>query len=92
MGVDLDMVGKRFGRLIQDGRTVGHVWIRPPHGARDFALTTDGPSILGNAALTGFPTGILLVRLVTDPGATDQYRVILRLNGGNTRRLFIAAQ
>lgn len=92
VGVDLEMVGKRFGRMVQDGRTVGHVWIRPPSGARDFALTTDGPSILGNAAVTGFPTGILVMRLGTDADAAGLYKVSLRFNGGNTQRLYITTE
>lgn len=92
VGVDLEMVGRRFGRLVEDGRTVGHVWIRPPHGARDYALTTDGPSTLGNTAVTGFPTGILVMRLGTDAAAGGLYKVTLPLNGGNAQRLFITTE
>lgn len=92
IGVDVVMQSDRRGALVQDGRVVGHVAVRAPRGARHLTLTSLGPSTLGNAAVTGFETGVLIVALTTDPHATGTYTVTFRLNGGNSQSFEVTAR
>ncbi len=92
VGVDVQMSDPYRGRLVQGTRTVGQVRVTAPAGADDFSLGTDGPSVLGNAAISGFETGILITSLTTDPDVTGEYTVTFRMNGGNTQRLVITAE
>jgi hypothetical protein len=43
----VEVTDSGHGRLVQDGRTVGHVSITAPDGADEHALSTNGPSTLG---------------------------------------------
>ncbi len=83
VGADIVMNG-RVGDIIDaHGRRVGQVRVSPPAGASDYAIVTDGPSVLAPAFVSGIPTGRLDVRLQTDPEATGEYEVTFRLLGGN---------
>jgi hypothetical protein len=92
VGVDLVMANHGHGRLVQDGRTVGHVWMTAPPGADDHTFVTDGPSFQAPAAVTGFETGVLITRLETDPDVTGDYTVTIRLNNGNSQRIRVTAE
>lgn len=92
VGVGVEMTNARHGRLVQDGRTVGQVRIKPPDGADDYELSTDGPSVLGTSAVTSLPVGVLITRLVTDPDVTGEYVVKFRLNGGNRAKFIVTAE
>lgn len=91
VGVEVEMTNARHGRLVQDGRTVGHVSITAPDGADEHALSTDGPSFLGTSAVTSLPVGILITRLTTDPDVAGDYVVTFRLNGGNSAKFIVSA-
>lgn len=102
LGVDIVMdggAGARHGRLVQDGSTVGHVWIDAPPGASDFTLSTgsaddppppcaSGPSCEVPAFITGVPVGLMLVQFDPDPAVTGDYQLTIRMNNGNTEELF----
>lgn len=87
LGVDVEMTNGRHGRLVQDGRTIGHVRIRAPHGAEAHTLTTTGPSVETPAFVTGIPTGLLLTEFTPDPAVTGEYSVTFRMNGGNAQTM-----
>lgn len=92
LGVDLKMTNAKHGRLVQNGRTVGHVSIKAPRGADEYELSTDGPSILGMSAVTALPVGILVTRLITDPDVAGDYVVSFRLNGGDRTKFMVSAE
>lgn len=92
VGVDIEMTSATEGRLMQDAAVVGHVSIEAPAGAADFGLSTDGPSVLGPAVVTGFDVGILVLRLHTDPGATGEYVVTLAMAHGNSQTIRVTAE
>ncbi len=87
VGVDLVMVNARHGHLVKDGRTVGQVWIRTPHGARNQTLTSTGPSVEIQAFVTGVPTGKFITLFTPDPEVAGHYEVTFRMNGGNRQVL-----
>lgn len=86
-GVDVEMVNANHGRLVQDGRTVGHVHISAPKGASDHTLVSEGPSGVGPAFVTGIPTGILITKFTPDPTVAGLYEVSFSMNGGNTQTM-----
>jgi hypothetical protein len=92
--IDVEMTNSWHGRLVDTVRnkTVGQVWIHSPAGANEFELTTTGPSIEVNAAVSGVPTGVLVVQFNPDPDATGDYEIMLKLNGGNTETLFVTVE
>jgi len=92
LGVDLVMTNARHGRLVMGDKTVGHVRIRAPHRADEFALTTGGPSTLGTTAVTGLDAGVLIVTFTTDPDVTGDYTIMLRMNNGNRQKLYVTAE
>ena len=92
VGVSVEMTNAGHGRLVQDGRTVGHVSISAPAGADEHVLSTNGPSILGTSAVTSLPVGILITWLTTDPDVTGDYVVTFRLNGGNSTKYIVSAE
>ncbi len=91
LGVDIVMTSASHGRLVQGKRTVGQVWIEAPGGADEYGIVTGGPSSLGNAAVSGFPTGILLTTFSTDPDVSGRYTISFKINNGNTQQLFVDA-
>lgn len=91
VGADIVMSG-RVGDIVDaNGRRIGQVRISPPRGADDYAIITDGPSVQAPAFVSGIPTGVLDVRLRTDPAATGDYEVTFRLLEGNSRTHRITA-
>lgn len=86
-GVDLEMMNRNHGRLVQDGHTVGHIHIRAPSGASDHTLVSEGPSTVGPAFVTGIPTGIFITKFTPDPTVAGLYEVLFSLNGGNTQTM-----
>jgi len=93
VGVDLSMTNRNHGQLVDaSGRTVGHAWIDAPRGAKDYELTTEGPSTEVTAFVTGVPVGLLLVKFSPDPDVTGDYVIRLRLNNGNEERLFVTVE
>ncbi len=91
VGADIVMNGWVGDIVDITGRRIGQVRVSPPPGARDFAIVTDGPSIMAPAFVSGINTGILNVRLQTDPASTGDYEVIFRLLNGNSRTHRITA-
>lgn len=89
LGVDIEFENVKHGRMIQNGATVGHVWIDAPAGANDYTLATTGPSDLVNTAVTVLPAGRLLVKFTPDPNVTGDYVLRFQLNNGNTQNLFV---
>lgn len=92
VGADVVMLTANSGRLVQNGVSVGEIRILAPPGATDHVFSSTGPSIFGQAAISGFDTGILITSFLTDPTATGTYEISLSLNGGNTQTLFITAE
>lgn len=92
LGVDFVEEGPRWSRIVQGDRTVGLVLIRAPHGARDFGITTSGPSTLGTSFATGLPVGILITNLRTDPNVTGDYTITYWLYGGNRQQVFVTTE
>ena len=85
VGADIVMNG-RVGDIVDaNGRRIGQVRVSPPRGASDYTVVTDEPSAQGPAFVSGIPTGVLNVRLQTDPAATGDYDVTFRLFNGNSR-------
>jgi hypothetical protein len=66
--------------------------IRAPHGARDFGISTSGPSTLGTSFATGLPVGILITTLRTDPSVTGDYTITYWLYGGNRQQVFVTTE
>jgi len=87
IGVDLVMMSARHGHLIQDGETVGQVWIRTPHGARNQTLTSTGPSVEVEAFVTGIPTGKFVTVFTPDADVAGHYKVTFRMRDGNSQVL-----
>jgi hypothetical protein len=88
-GTDLQMINADRGRLVQDGRTVGQVWIKSPRGATDHTLvvsTTPSP-FEGPAFVTGQPTWVLVTQFTPDPAVPGDYTVTFGMNGGNTQTM-----
>jgi hypothetical protein len=87
VGVDIEMLNSGHGRLVQDGSTVGHVWIQAPKGARDHTIESTGPSVETPAFFTGVPTGLWLTQFTPDPNVAGEYRVTISINGGNEQTM-----
>jgi len=92
VGVEMEMTNARHGRLVQNGRTVGHVSITAPDGADEHTLSVDGPTFLGTSAVTSLPVGVLITTLTTDPDVAGDYVVTFRLNGGNSTKFIVSAE
>lgn len=90
-GADIVMNGRIGDIVAADGRRIGQVRVSPPPGAADYSIVTDGPSTVAPAFVSGLLTGVLDVRLHTDPDASGQYEVTFRLLNGNSRTHWIAA-
>ena len=88
--VDLEMSNPTHGRLVKGRRTVGHVWISPPHGASGFALDSLGESTGVPAFVTGVPVGLLLVRFQPDPDVVGDYTIVVSMNNGNAQTMFVS--
>lgn len=91
IGVDLQMSNPSHWRLIQNGQTIGQVWIQAPPGASTFGLTSSGPSVEVDAFpfTLGVKTGLLLTQFQTDPNVAGDYIVDISINGGNSETLSI---
>jgi len=87
IGVDLVMMTARHGHLVQDGETVGQVWIHAPKGAHNQTLTSDGPSVEVEAFVTGIPTGKFVTVFTPDPEVAGNYEVIFQMRDGNSQVL-----
>jgi hypothetical protein len=88
-GTDLQMINADRGMLVQDGRSVGQVWINSPRGATDHTLvvsTTPSP-FEGPAFVTGQPTWVLVTQFTPDPAVPGDYTVTFGMNGGNTQTM-----
>jgi hypothetical protein len=92
LGVDIFMKNLGHGLLRQGNKTVGHVWIDAPAGADDYGITTAGASSPGSTAVSGLATGILITTFHTDGDVTGDYTITLRMNNGNTQKLFVTAE
>ncbi len=92
VGVDIEMTSRNEGRLVQGAAVVGHVSVDAPAGAEDFGLSTDGPSVLGSAVVTGLDVGILVMRLHTDPDVIGEYVVRLAMAHGNSQTIRVTAE
>jgi hypothetical protein len=86
-GVEVEMLTSRYGRLTQDGKTVGGVWIRTPRGARDQSLVATGPSDVLPAFLTTIPTGRLITTFTPDPAVAGDYSVTFWMRWGNRQTM-----
>ena len=91
VGVELQMANPRHWRLVQNGRTVGQIWVQAPRGAQAYGLTSGGASVEVDAFpfTLGVRTGLLLLQFETDPAVAGEYVLDISLNGGNAERLFI---
>ncbi len=86
-GVDVQMINPRFGRLVQDGRNVGRVWIRAPRHARNYTIVSTGPSVEISAFVTGVPTGLLVTQFTPDSSVAGHYSVVFRMTGGKRQTM-----
>lgn len=82
VGIELVRTDADHYRLVRGRRTVGHVHITSPPGARDHVLTSEGPSVLGTTFVAGVPTGLLLTTFVPDPHVAGSYVVAFSMTGG----------
>ncbi len=89
-GVDARKMNARWYRLVDGRRTVGHVRIDAPRGARHHEFTTAGPSTEATAFLTGVPVGVLITQFTPDPNVTGDYTVRVKMNGGTDERILIS--
>jgi len=87
--LQMDVDNPSKGLLVQNGSTVGQVRIDAPPGANNYILATEGPSVEVPTAVTGLPTGLLLVEFTPDPAVAGNYTLSFRLNNGNTQDLFV---
>ncbi|MFV1962413.1 MAG: hypothetical protein ACC658_11345, partial [Acidimicrobiia bacterium] len=87
LGVDLVMMSARHGHLVQDGETVGQVWIHAPKGAHNQTLTSTGPSEEVEAFVTGIPTGKFVTVFTPDPEVAGNYEVTFQMRDGNSQVL-----
>ena len=87
--LQMDVDNPSHGLLVQNGSTVGQVWIDAPSGANNYILATEGPSVEVPTAVTGLPTGLLLVQFTPDVAVAGNYTLSFHLNNGNTQNLFV---
>ncbi|GMQ97816.1 MAG: hypothetical protein BMS9Abin17_0319 [Acidimicrobiia bacterium] len=87
IGVDVEMVNARHGHLVQEGKIIGSVRIRAPHGARNQTLVSAGASVEEPAVVSGIATGVIITTFTPDPAVEGHYRVTFRMNGGNSQTM-----
>ncbi len=90
LGVSLVQIDDRHGRLLQEGRTIGQVFIQGPVGGAGTRIFSEAPSSPTTAPVTGFGAGLLRVHFRTG-SAPGEYTVRFELAGGNQVRMFIRA-
>jgi hypothetical protein len=89
-GVTIEALNARHSQLVQGEEVIGHIYIDGPAQAEGHQIAATAGSTIINSPVTGFETGRLNVcfKAGTVPG---DYVVTLKLNGGNTVRLFVEA-
>lgn len=93
IGADFDPGSARKRSLRdEDGHRVGWISVKPPRGARNWSLESEGPSTVATAFVTGIDTGNLRAVLHTDPDVAGVYQLKFQLVGGTTVRHTITAE
>jgi hypothetical protein len=77
-----------YGRLVQDDKWVGHVFIDAPEGAEGQQISAAGPSEEITGSVMGIPTARLTAHF-TAGSAPGWYVVTFKLTGGNTVQMFV---
>lgn len=85
VGVDFPSGSDRVRPLHDaDGKRIGSVRVRAPRRARNWSLSSGGPSAPVTAFISGIPTGRMTASLATDPNVVGTYRLHFRLAGGSS--------
>ena len=87
-GVTIEALNARHSQLVQGEEVIGHIYVDGPAQAEGHQIAATAGSTIINSPVTGFETGRLNVcfKAGTVPG---DYVVTLKLNGGNTVRMFV---
>lgn len=88
LGVEIAMINANHGLMKQGPKTVGHVYIKAPGGASGHKVESLGPSLEGNAPVSGVPTAYLTAEFFAG-SETGRYETTFALNNGNSATMVV---